>query len=257
MIGKEIRLERIMNRNTKKMIIVPMDHGVTMGPIEGLIDLKKTINSIVEGGANAVILHKGLVRSGHRGSGKDIGLIIHLSASTVLSPDPNAKVEVCTVEEAIQLGADAVSVHINLGADTEGEMLKHLGKVAKKCLDWGMPLIAMMYTRGKHIENEYDVKLVKHAARVGAELGADIVKVSYTGSVESFREVVEGTPVPVIIAGGEKMESEEEVLKMVEESIKAGGAGVSIGRNVFQHKDPKEILKKFAKIVHNMEIEQD
>lgn len=250
MIGKEIRIERIMNRNTGKTIIVPMDHGITLGPIPGLIDMKKTVNSIVEGGANAIILHKGMVRSGHRGKGKDIGLIIHLSASTSLGPDPNAKVEVCTVEEAIQLGADAVSIHINLGADTETEMLKHIGSVSKECLHWGMPLVAMMYTRGKKIENEFDVKVVKHAARVGAELGADIVKVNYTGSPESFYEVVQGCPVPVIIAGGEKMETDEEVLEMVKGAIQAGAAGVSIGRNVFQHEEPKIMLEKIAQIVH-------
>ncbi len=250
MIGKDIRLERIMNRQTKRTIIVPMDHGLTMGPIAGLVDMKKTVETIVEGGANGIILHKGIVRSGHRGGGRDIGLIIHLSGSTSLGIDPNAKVDVCTVEEAIQLGADAVSIHINLGANTEPDMLQHFGKVSKECMKWGMPLIAMIYTRGKKIENEFDVKVVKHAARVGAELGADLVKVNYTGSPESFKEVVDGCPVPVIIAGGEKMETDEEVLTMVEGAMKAGGAGVSIGRNVFQHKDPKVILKKIAKIVH-------
>ncbi|MBN1899168.1 MAG: class I fructose-bisphosphate aldolase family protein [Spirochaetes bacterium] len=251
MIGKEIRLERIMNRNTQKTIIVPLDHGVTLGPIYGLIDMKKTVNSIREGGANAIIIHKGIVRSGHRGKGKDIGLVVHLSASTSLGVDPNAKVEVCTVEEAIQIGADAVSIHINLGAETESEMLLHLGEVGRKCNYWGMPLIAMMYTRGKKIKNEYDVSVVKHAARVGAELGADIVKVNYTGSTQTFRQVVEGCPVPVIIAGGEKMETDKQVLEMVKGSVEAGGAGVSIGRNVFQHKDPKEILRKIAGIVHS------
>lgn len=250
MIGKQIRLERIMNRNTNKTIIVPMDHGVTVGPIHGLVDMKKTVDSIVEGGANAIILHKGIVNRGHRGGGKDVGLILHLSASTSLAVDSNAKVEVCTVEEAIQLGADAVSIHVNLGAETESDMLRHFGQVSKKCLTWGMPLLAMMYTRGKNIKNEYDAKIIKHAARVGAELGADIVKVNFTGSVDSFHEVVAGCPVPVIIAGGEKMEGDKEVLKIVEESIQAGGSGVSIGRNVFQHDEPSEILQKISKIVH-------
>ena len=251
MIGKDIRLERIMNRNTNRTIIVPMDHGVTVGPIHGLVDMKKTVSSVVEGGANAIIMHKGIVRSGHRGGGRDIGLIVHLSGSTTLGVDPNAKVEVCTVEEALQLGADAVSIHVNLGAETESEMLKHFGRVSKTCSYWGMPLLVMIYTRGKNIKNEFDPKAVKHAARVGAELGADIVKVNYTGSVDSFSEVVRGCHVPVIIAGGEKMESDEDVLKMVEESIQAGGNGVSIGRNVFQHDDPSTILKKIDSIVHN------
>ncbi|MDI7261566.1 MAG: fructose-bisphosphate aldolase, partial [Thermodesulfobacteriota bacterium] len=110
---------------------------------------------------------------------------------------------------------------------------------------------AMMYTRGPKVENEYDVKLVKHAARVGAELGADIVKVPYTGSPESFKEVVEGCFVPVVIAGGEKMDTDKDILKMVKGAMEAGGAGVSIGRNVFQHKNPPGILQAISKIVHD------
>jgi len=257
MIGKEIRIERIINRNTGRTVIIPMDHGVTVGPIRGLEDMKKTIDNVVNGGANAIVLHKGLVRGGHRGKGKDVGLIIHLSGSTSLAPDPNLKVLVCTVEEAIQLGADAVSIHVNLGAEDESEMLKDLGLTAKKCLEWGMPLLAMMYTRGPKIKNQFDAAVVKHAARVGAELGADIVKVNYTGSAESFREVTGGCPVPVVIAGGEKMETDREILEMVEGAMKGGAAGVSIGRNAFQHKDPVAIVKAISAIVHkNATVEE-
>jgi fructose-bisphosphate aldolase, class I len=250
MIGKRIRLQRIINRNTGRTIIVPMDHGVTVGPIHGLIDMATTVDRVALGGANAILMHKGLVECGHRSGGKDIGLIVHLSASTVLAPDSNAKTLVCTVEEAVRLGADAVSIHVNIGANTESEMLYNMGQVSRACRDWGMPLLAMMYTRGAKIKNEYDVTVVKHAARVGAELGADVVKVNYTGSVESFRQVVEGCPVPVVIAGGEKMESDEEILDMVKGAINAGGAGVSIGRNVFQHDDPADIVKRISEIVH-------
>jgi len=251
MIGKKIRLERIMDRVSGNTVIVPMDHGTTVGPIKGLLDMKKTINDVVEGGANAILLHKGIITAGHRGGGKDVGLIIHLSASTVMSPDPNAKTLVCTVEEAIQNGADGVSIHVNLGADSDSEMLRDLGRVSMQCQQWGMPLLAMMYTRGKKITSEFDVKHIKHAARVGAELGADIVKVNYTGSPESFSEVVEGCPVPVVIAGGEKVETEKELLEMVCGCIKAGGAGVSIGRNIFQNADPVRIVGTIGKIVHN------
>ncbi|HNW29545.1 MAG TPA: 2-amino-3,7-dideoxy-D-threo-hept-6-ulosonate synthase [Spirochaetota bacterium] len=250
MIGKKIRLQRLINRNTGKTIIVPMDHGVTVGPIPGLIDMAKTVNSVADGGANAILMHKGIVETGHRNSGKDIGLIVHLSASTVLAPDSNAKTLVCSVEEAVRLGADGVSIHVNIGANTESEMLGKMGMVSRGCREWGMPLLAMMYTRGAKIKNEYDVNVVKHAARVGAELGADIVKVNYTGSPESFREVVTGCPVPVVIAGGEKMETDEEILEMVRGSVEAGGCGVSIGRNVFQHEDPATIVRKISEIVH-------
>jgi predicted phospho-2-dehydro-3-deoxyheptonate aldolase len=250
MIGKKIRLERIIDRDSGRTVIVPMDHGTTMGPIEGLVDMKTTNTKIVEGGANALILHKGIVAVGHRGKGKDIGLIIHLSANTSLSPDPNTKVPVCTVEEAISLGADAVSIHVNLGAEKDTEMIEYMGGVSATCAKWGMPLVAMMYARGKKVKNEYDVKYVKHAARVGAELGADIVKCNYTGTIASFKEVVAGCPVPVVIAGGEKMETELQLLKMIEDALKAGAAGVSIGRNAFQHKNPEKIVAAIGKIVH-------
>ena len=257
MVGKRIRMERIMNRETGKTVIVPMDHGVTIGPIVGLTNMQGTINAVTMGGANAIVIHKGLVEAGHRRSGKDIGLIIHLSASTLMAPDPNSKTMVCTVEEAVKLGADAISVHVNLGAGEEKSMLGDLGNVAKEATEWGMPLLAMMYTRGPKAENEYDVKLVKHAARVGAELGADIVKVVYTGSPESFGEVVEGCFVPVVIAGGEKMGNDEDIFDMVRGAMAAGGAGVSIGRNVFQHKEPAKIVQTICKIVHNgSEIEE-
>ncbi|MDP8236328.1 MAG: 2-amino-3,7-dideoxy-D-threo-hept-6-ulosonate synthase [Candidatus Erginobacter occultus] len=250
MVGKEIRLERIMNRNSGRTIIVPMDHGITLGPIPGLTDMSRAIDGAVNGGANAIIMHKGMVKAGHRGRGKDVGLIVHLSASTVLSPDPHDKVLVCTVEEAVRLGADAVSIHVNLGAPTDSRMLALLGEVARHCRDFGMPLLAMIYTRGEGIEDQFNVRYVKHAARVGAELGADIVKVNYTGTVDSFREVIAGCPVPVVIAGGEKMETDGELLTMVKESLRAGSCGVSIGRNVFQHIDPIAIIKAIDLLVH-------
>ena len=250
MTGKKIRMERIMDRHSGKTVIIPMDHGVTMGPMDGLIRMKETIHAVARGGANAIVIHKGLVEMGHSRNEKGLGLIVHLSASTKLASDSNCKIMVCTVEEAIRLGADAVSVHVNLGAEDEKAMLKDLGVIAKEAMDWGMPLLAMMYTRGPKVENEFDVRWVRHAARVGAELGADMVKVVYTGSPETFQEVVEGCFVPVVIAGGEKMGSDQDILEMVKGAVAAGGAGVSIGRNVFQHRDPAKIVQAICTIVH-------
>jgi predicted phospho-2-dehydro-3-deoxyheptonate aldolase len=250
MIGKKIRIERMIDRNSRKTVIIPMDHGVTVGPIEGLADMRTTISKVVAGGANAILMHKGIVQAGHRGTGEDVGLIVHLSAGTAMSPDPNAKELICTVEEAIKLGADAVSVHINLGAETDKEMLRQLGQVSERCFEWQMPLVAMMYARGPKIKDEYNVDNVKQAARVGAELGADIVKVVYTGSVKSFAGVVEGCPVPVVIAGGAKMDSDEDIFRMVEGALEAGAAGVSIGRNAFQHKDPTRMVQALSTMVH-------
>jgi fructose-bisphosphate aldolase / 2-amino-3,7-dideoxy-D-threo-hept-6-ulosonate synthase len=251
MIGKAIRLERIIDRNSHNTVIIPMDHGVTVGPIAGLADMRTTVGKVVSGGANAILMHKGMVRAGHRGTGQDVGLIIHLSAGTAISPDPNAKELVCTVEEAIKLGADAVSIHVNLGAETDRDMLRQFGQVGERCMFWQMPLVAMVYTRGPKIKDEYDVEHAKLAARVGAELGADIVKVVYTGSAESFTEVVRGCPIPVVIAGGPKMGSDEEIFRMVEGALEAGAAGLSIGRNAFQHEHPDKMIRALCKMVHD------
>ncbi|RJS76352.1 fructose-bisphosphate aldolase [Candidatus Bathyarchaeota archaeon] len=249
-IGKAIRLERIMNRETGKTIIVPMDHGVTLGPVRGLLDMAEMVNKVAEGGANAVLGHIGLPLYGHRRYGRDIGLILHLMGSSILSPDPNNKVLVMTVEEALVIGADAVSVHINIGAENDAEMLRILGEVSRQCMRWGMPLVAMMYPRGKKVKSEHDVEAVKLAARIGAELGADIVKTNYTGDIDSFKEVVKGCPAPVVIAGGPKVETQEDVLQMVWEAMQAGCAGASIGRNVFQAEDPTKMVRALYRIVH-------
>jgi class I fructose-bisphosphate aldolase len=130
-------------------------------------------------------------------------------------------------------------------------MLKDFGRVSNEARIWGVPLLAMIYPRGEKIKDEFNVNVIKHAARVGYEMGADIVKVSYTGSEETFKEVVSGCGVPVVIAGGPKMDSDREILEMVKGSIEAGGAGVSIGRNVFQHKNPTGIVQAISAIVHD------
>jgi len=249
-IGKAIRMERIMNRNTGKTVIVPMDHGVTLGPIEGLIDLPRAVDMVAEGGANAVIGHVGLPRYGHRHSGRDIGLILHLSASTVLSTRPNKKVLVNTVENALRMGADGVSIHINIGSGDDTEMLEDFGKIAVECSYWGMPLIAMMYPRGRNIADERDVEAVKIAARIGAELGADFIKTNYTGNPDTFAEVVEGCPAPILIAGGTKA-TEEEMFQTIADAMRAGAKGLSIGRNVFQHKTPTLFVKAACALVHD------
>ena len=249
MIGKKIRMQRISDRKSGKILIVPIDHGVSDGPIPGLINVKETVSTIAESGANGILMHKGLIGAGFRGEGSDIGLIVHLSAGTALSPDPLSKVIVTTVEEAVALGADMISIHINVGAEDTSKMMTDAGQVVRDCNRFGMPLLMMMYPRGEKVKNEKDVSVVKIAARIGAELGADIVKTNYTGSKESFREVVEGCPVPVIIAGGCKG-TDRDVLQMIRDAMDAGAAGVAMGRNAFQHKEPKKIIKAVSLVIH-------
>jgi len=251
LIGKLIRTERIFNRDTGRTIIVPLDHGVSVGPIEGIENMRDTVTTMVEGGANAVLMHKGVVPCGHRAKGRDIGLIVHLSASTSLSPFPNAKTLVCSVEEAIRLGADAVSTHINLGDETESRMLEDLGRITQSAASWGIPMLAMIYARGPKIKNEFDPTVVAHCARVGMELGADVVKVPYTGDRESFAAVCRGCAVPVVIAGGPKTKTTREFLTMIRHSLDAGGRGLSVGRNIFQDKNPHKLLQAVNRLVHD------
>ena len=257
LIGKAVRLERIFNRNNNRTIIVPMDHGVTVGPIDGLIDMRETINQVAEGGANAVLMHKGLVRCSHRKRGRDVGLIIHLSASTTISPFPNAKTLVGTVEDALKLGADGVSLHVNLGDETERHMLEDFGRVTSTATEWGVPVLAMVYARGPKVKNEYDPEVVAHCARVGLELGADVVKVPYTGDIETFAKVCDACCVPVVIAGGPKLSNVRDLVTMAHDSVQAGGSGLSIGRNIFQYAQPSRLVQALHGVVHlNWEIEQ-
>ncbi|MHA1726816.1 MAG: 2-amino-3,7-dideoxy-D-threo-hept-6-ulosonate synthase [Promethearchaeota archaeon] len=256
-LGKQIRIERIIDRKTKRTIIIPMDHGLTVGTIKGLENLAEMVDKVAMGGANAVLEHSGMVSAGHRKYGKDIGLIIHLSGATSLAPDPNRKVLVCTVERALKMGADGVSIHINIGADDESEMLQDAQKVVESCREWGVPLLAMMYPRGSKIKDENDPQVVNIAVRAGAELGADIVKTNYTGDIDSFKYIVKGVHVPVIIAGGPKMDTVKDLLQMAYDSIQAGGAGVAFGRNVFQSENPTELVRALSKIIHeNYTIEE-
>jgi predicted phospho-2-dehydro-3-deoxyheptonate aldolase len=238
-----------MDKESRRFVVVPMDHGVSIGPVPGLVDFSHTVNEISRGGATSVLMHKGLVGTGHRGHGKDIGLIVHLSVSTGRAADPNAKVLAGNVEDCIRLGADGVSIHVNIGSSNETQQLEDFGRVASDCYRWGMPLLAMMYPRGHDIKDPYDVETVRHVARIGAELGADIVKTLYTGSADTFREVVRSVNVPVVIAGGAKAATEKELLKMVRDAVDAGAAGVSIGRNVWQHQDIYKMTRAVSSIV--------
>jgi fructose-bisphosphate aldolase / 2-amino-3,7-dideoxy-D-threo-hept-6-ulosonate synthase len=178
-----------------------------------------------------------------------IGMIMHVSASTNLSPNPNRKMICSSVVEGLRLGVDAISVHVNMGSKEEPEMLEQLGMVADECDEYQVPIIAMMYPRGENIKDPTDPQIVAHVARVGAESGADIVKTVYTGSPETFREVVKKCPVPVVLAGGAKVESDEEVLRLASDVMKAGAAGVTFGRNVFQHRDPTLIVRAIRHVV--------
>jgi fructose-bisphosphate aldolase/2-amino-3,7-dideoxy-D-threo-hept-6-ulosonate synthase len=244
--GKKRRLTRIFQEDNRT-VIVPMDHGVTIGPCAGIENMQNTVNQLIKGNTDAILVHKGIAKHVNFANA---GLIVMLSGASNLSPNPNNKVQVCSVHEAVRLGADGVSVHINVGAQDEDKMLNTLGKVADECEIYGMPLLAMMYPRGPKIQSEHVAEVVAHAARLGAELGADIIKTNYTGDIETFKAVVECCPVPIVIAGGPKAKTPHDILEMTFDAMKAGSAGLSIGRNVFQYQNPALMVKALSTIVH-------
>lgn len=245
--GKTRRLRRVF-RTDGRTVIIPMDHGISVGPIHGLADISRTVSHLAKGQADAILVHAGIARTV---DADEMGLILHLSGATRLTSDPHWKTQVSTVREAIRLGADAVSVHINVGSQHEQDMLQGFARIREECDDYGVPTLAMMYPRGPGIPNEHAYEVVSHAARLGFELGADIVKTNYTGDAQSFKEVVRSVRVPVVVAGGPRAKNDSDVLQMVSEAMKAGAAGVSIGRNVFQHQDPAKMTKALVSIVHN------
>lgn len=246
MNGKQKRMNSILENG--KAIMIPMDHGLSDGPLKGLANIHNTIHEVSLGGASAVILHKGIIKS--LPEVPNTSVIMHASAGTSVQSDTFTKVLVGTVEEAVKLGADGFSLHINVGgAEKEPDMIRKLGTIAEECDIWQMPLLAMMYPRGNNISKPIPTEKVALSARVGAELGADIVKSIYTGDVDSFSRVVDGCPVPVVVAGGQKVDSVKDILKMVSDVMEAGAIGVTIGRNVFGSDNPQLLTKAIREIV--------
>ncbi len=239
--GLEIRLSRLRVPGTDTYLVIPMDHGISIGPAPGLVDLAETVDLLARGGASAVLFHKGNARFAAPVADK-MGFVLHLSASTASNPDTNDKVLVTTVEEAVSLGADAVSTHTNFGSLTESRQVYDLGVTVRDAHRLGVPVLAMAYPRGPKVTDPFQPELVQGASRAAAECGADLVKTLYTGHPDSFREVVRGCPVPVLVAGGPRHGSDAQLLAMVAGAHEAGAKGISIGRNIFQHRHPDRMV---------------
>ena len=244
--GLDARLDRISTDGS--YFVVPMDHGITMGAVTGLKDIESTIDGVTRGGADAVLTQKGIAPRVHPNKNEQ-GYIVHLNASTTIGPDEDDKRMSGTVEEAVRAGADAVSLHINVGSTHEPKQLEDLARVTDEAARLGIPVLAMAYARGKGIDST-DPESLGHAVRFAEELGADVVKTGYSGDAESFEHVVESTRLPVVIAGGSKG-TNRETIEAVRGTMDAGGAGVSMGRSVFQHDDPEAIATAVSAVVHD------
>jgi fructose-bisphosphate aldolase/2-amino-3,7-dideoxy-D-threo-hept-6-ulosonate synthase len=244
--GTRARLERIGTGG--RFLVVPMDHGITLGAVTGLKEIESTVDAVTRGGADSVLTQKGVARRVQPNTnGK--GYIVHLNGSTSIGPDENDKRPTGTVEEAVRVGADAVSFHINVASEYEREQIEGLAEVTREADRLGMPVLAMTYVRGHDVEPD-DPEAVGHAVRLGEELGADLVKTAYTGDAASFQHVVESTSLPVVIAGGSRG-TDRETVEMVRGAMDAGAAGVSMGRSIFQHEDPESITRAVSAVIHD------
>ena len=247
MYGKTIRLKRIFPDPAHRLFSVPLDHPVSMGPIDGLEELAPLATELQEGGADLLIVTKGAVRELVPVLQPTTLLGIHISASTSLGSTSNRKVLVGTAEEAVSLGADVLSIQVNFGIPEEPEMLRDLGIAADECRALGLPLLCMAYVKKP---NGATPDELRHAARAAADTGADIVKTSYPGSPDEFAKMCRTTPVPVLIGGGVRLDNEAEFLKIVADSVRAGGAGICIGRNLFQRRPVGPLARRITDVLH-------
>jgi 2-amino-4,5-dihydroxy-6-oxo-7-(phosphonooxy)heptanoate synthase len=248
--ARRLRVQRLFRRGDGRLLVVPLDHSITDGPLG--CDLNALLGEISGTGVDAVVLHKGSLRHVDHMCFADLSVIVHLSASTRHATDPNAKYLVADVDEALRLGADAVSVHVNLGSPQEARQIADLAAVSRECDRWNVPLLAMVYARGPGISDPRSPELVAHAATLAADLGADVVKTDYAGSPEQMAEVVRACPIPVIVAGGPRAEETGAVLAYVSDALRGGAAGVAVGRNVFQASQPGQTAAAIARLVHGL-----
>lgn len=246
MYGKQLRLKRIFPGD-RRLFSVPLDHSVSMGPIDGLEETPTLVAELVRAGVDLVIVTKGAVRGLVPVLAPRTLLGIHMSASTSLNPNSNRKVLAGTAEEAIALGADLLSIQVNFGIPEEGEMLRDLGVAVDQCRQVGLPLMCMAYVKRPDPPSP---EAVRHAARAVADLGADIVKTSDPGSVEELRRLVRTTPVPVLLGGGLRRSDPDAFLEEVRRVVDGGAAGLCAGRNLFQRGDAERLARRVATMLH-------
>ncbi len=248
--GKQIRLNRIFRRDGRS-VVVAMDHGLPgVTPLAGLQDPATLLAQVEAGGADAILTTPGIAGHFSPQIGR-LGLILRLDgAATMLGNGSGAMRLIATVEDALALGADAVAVMGFCGTEDEANSLEILGHVAGECRRLGMPLLAEMLPLGYGASPSL-TQLVQ-AARIGAEMGADIIKLPYLGPTQGYQSVIDTCFVPVLVLGG-GAKDEASVLEDIRQAMSAGAAGVAIGRNVWTQTDATSITQTIVRTVHGEE----
>ncbi|HZB04382.1 MAG TPA: fructose-bisphosphate aldolase, partial [Actinomycetota bacterium] len=236
-------------------IICALDHGMTSPTfLEPLAGIEERTTEAVAGGANVIMMSKGMIRLAEPAFGRETSLALLLSASANAGEDRPSVVHIAQVEEALRLGADAVVLFVALSGESEPGMIRTLAEVGEACERVGMPFIAeaefpTTYARVEDLADAYGFEYLRRNVRLCAELGADIVKTNWPGDGESFGKLVEATSgIPVVLAGGSRV-PDRELLERMEAAIAAGGIGCSVGRNIFMHDSPEALTRALSRVI--------
>lgn len=250
MIGVMRGLKRFFATPDKRAFLLTLDHGASDGHLPGLMHLPALLTAAGERAVQGVVLNKGMARAYGAKIHPGLQVVVQLSAGTKHGLPTYLKTLVCSVEEALRVGADSVCVHVNIGNDQEDRMLADFGSVCDEAHQLGLPVMAVIYPRGGQIVNERDPSLIAHAIRVGGELGADMVCTPFSMDPRSYMDAVEACPAPVLVAGGPARGDYEQFLKELNLALQCGAAGACVGRNIFQHPDPVLALEMALTVVH-------
>jgi len=252
--GKAMRLKRVIDPEGVS-VICALDHGMTSPTfLEPLADIEARTSETVAGGANVIMMSKGMIRVAEPAFSPTTSLALLLSASADPGGDRPEIVQIAEVEEALVLGADAVVLFTALGGDTEPGMIDILSSVGRECSALGMPFIAeaefpTTYATVEELKQQYGFEYLRRNVRLCAELGADIVKTNWPGEPESFGKLVEATNgIPVVLAGGSRLE-DKELLWRMQVAVEAGAIGCSVGRNIFMHASPEAITRALSRVI--------
>ena len=179
-----------------------------------------------------------------------MGLIIGLFGGTLLTTRPDHREQVCTLEHAVRVGADAVLATVGLGSVDESLHLRLCGQIVREAASWGLPVVLRVETTQTDARRQYSATLSGHGARLAYELGADLVVVNYSDSAAAFAEAMRGVSIPVLIGGGPRMETDEMLLSSVAQAMKHGAQGVALAAPLFWRDGPTATLTKLAESVY-------
>jgi fructose-bisphosphate aldolase, class I len=249
--GKLLRLSRFRYRGSRCGLIVPIDHGVTIGPVEGLISVGRIGSWIAHPGVTGIIAHKGLIeRLAQRELIGKLGVMLHLNGMSVLAQKPDRKEMLTGIETALRLGVDGVSVQVNYDGTNDAHNMTLLGAVVDEAHRYGVPVLTMLYDKVPAQEPLMQIERLRHLMRISLELGSDVLKIATPSSLDEIPAILDGLceDIPIFFAGGELC-SDEKLLDMTERVVRHGAAGLCMGRNVFQRDSADALLSKLSTIL--------